>query len=209
MLDNPLDGGTGRGTVYDRHQVAGEIDEARIGLRLGRADEEFLFRDVRKARLDLVVELADGLEVDLERLVALVLVLVLIHQAGLQGILGLKDAGANRIEERLLFLGEDARLRHFVADKAFDGLLGKRLETEADTKRIRRGRQGKIRALEVRRAADGGQQVRHLCQVSHLLDRYRTKEPPPASHHRGLLAGHATFADVVLERVRGEQVDAR
>src|SRR5207237_2862934 len=132
-------------------------DEARVGLGLGRPDEKLLFWDVRKARLDLVVELADSLEVDLERLVALVLIF-LILQAGLHGNLGLEDAGTNRIEERLLFLGEDTRLRHFVADKAFDGLLRKRLQAEADAKRIRRGRHGKVCALEVRSATDGGQQ---------------------------------------------------
>jgi len=60
----------------------------------------------------------------------------------------------------------------------------------------------------VRRATDGRQQVRHLRQVPHLLDGGRGEVPAPAAHHRGLFVGHDALADVVLERVCGEQIDA-
>lgn len=78
MLDDPLDGSTGRSPVYDRDQVTAQIDEARVGLSLRRADEQLLFRDVRKTRLDFMIELADRLEVNIERLVGLFMIVVVV-----------------------------------------------------------------------------------------------------------------------------------
>src|SRR5258708_19471691 len=98
------------------------MGEARVGLRLGRSNEELLFRDVRKTRLDLVVELAYAFEVDLERLATLV-ILLLFLQASLHGTLGPQDSVAYGIEGCLLFRGKNACLGPFVPDQAFDCLL--------------------------------------------------------------------------------------
>jgi len=57
--------------VGDPDKLALEIEEAGVGLGLRRADEKLRFRERPEARLDLVIELAEGGEVDLERLKAM------------------------------------------------------------------------------------------------------------------------------------------
>lgn len=60
----------------------------------------------------------------------------------------------------------------------------------------------------MRRAADGGQHVGHLSEMEHLFYGDLGEAPLPTPYHQGLRVGQTALADIALDRIGREQIDA-
>ena len=177
LLDDVLDGLTGRRCVDDRHQL---WPAERVGAHLGiaRADEELLLADpvgqVDDAGLDRPVEVADGVELLAPR----------------------HDVGRVHDRQRRTRRGEPIGVFELQA-------LGTLEEQEVAQRPLAERHQGQlhpgrvalrlmrhVRPGHVWRRTHGGEDVVDQCPVEHLLGRHAEHDRTPSLHRLDVFGRH-------------------